>query len=280
MIQNIEEVKSRIEIPLKQVKTYEIKKGDTIWDIAMKHEIDTREIERLNPNINIDNIQIGQAINLTFPRSVLNVRIIKEHQYEEKIPYETTYEESSELYEDDVKVKIRGKEGKKEVISEIVYINGIEENRQIINEKILEEPKTEVFLKGTKERPETLAYGNFMPPSRGKLTSRFGPRWGRTHTGIDIGVPIGTPNKAADGGKVIFAGWKGSYGELVIIDHENGYQTYYGHNSVIKVKEGELVYRGQVIALSGATGRVTGPNLHFEVRKNGQPVDPLKFIKY
>jgi len=244
----------------------------------MKYGIDKNEISKLNPDVDIDRIQIGQAINLTVPKSVLNVRTVKETQYEAEIPFERSYEESSSLYKGDIKVKVRGKEGKKEVLSEMVYVNGIEESKNIVKEKVLEEPTTEILLKGTKERPKTLAYGKFTQPTRGILTSRFGPRWNSTHRGIDIGVPTGTQNVAADGGKVVFAGWKGTYGNLVIIDHENGYKTYYAHNSALKVKAGQRVSRGQVIALSGATGRVTGPHLHFEVLKNGKVVNPLSYI--
>lgn len=279
-IKSIDELNKLIDSENEEVKTYEIKEGDTIWDVSKKYDISIQDISRLNPDINVDSIKIGQIVNFTVPRSVLNVTFAKKTKYEDKIPYEKEYEESNNLYKGDSKVKIKGNDGKKEVLVEIVYINGIEEKRNIIEEKILEEPKTEVLLKGTKDRPKTLAYGEFTEPTRGYLTSRFGARWGSTHRGIDIGVSKGTANKAADGGKVIFSGWKGNYGNLVIIDHENGYQTYYAHNSVLKVKKGQRVYRGQVIALSGATGRVTGPHLHFEVRKNGKPVNPLSFVTY
>lgn len=279
-IKTIDEINKLIDSENEEVKTYVIKEGDTVWDITKKYDISIPEISRLNPDINVDNIKIGQVVNFTVPRSVLNVMFAKKYKYEDKIPYEKEYEESNNLYKGESKIKVKGNDGKKEVLVEIVYINGIEEKRNIIEEKILEEPKTAVLLKGTKDRPKTLAFGKFTEPTRGYLTSRFGARWGSTHRGIDIGVSKGTANKAADGGKVIFSGWKGNYGNLVIIDHENGYQTYYAHNSVLKVKKGQRVYRGQVIALSGATGRVTGPHLHFEVRKNGKPVNPLSFVTY
>lgn len=87
------------------------------------------------------------------------------------------------------------------------------------------------------------------------------------------------PIKASDGGKVTFAGEKGTYGKLIIIEHGNGYTTYYGHASSINVVVGDKVSKGQTIGKVGTTGRVTGPNLHFEVRKNGVPLDPQKFLK-
>ncbi len=157
-------------------------------------------------------------------------------------------------------------------------INGILEETNIVEEQVLEEPKTEIVLRGTKERPRTVATGVFSLPNRGGISSRFGSRWGGTHTGIDIAAPRGTPNKAADGGVVIFAGWSGNYGKLVIIDHENGFTTYYAHNDTITVKKGQRVAKGDVIGTVGSTGRATGSHLHFEVRKNGVPVDPLKYL--
>lgn len=117
-------------------------------------------------------------------------------------------------------------------------------------------------------------------PVTGVLTSRYGYRWGRTHTGIDIGVPTGTPVKAAASGTVTFAGWKGSLGNLVVISHGNGVQTYYGHNSRIVVKAGQKISQGEVVAKAGSTGRSTGPHVHFEVRVNGSSYNPLGYVSY
>ena len=117
-------------------------------------------------------------------------------------------------------------------------------------------------------------------PVSGVLTSRYGYRWGRTHTGIDIGVPTGTGVKAAASGTVTFAGWKGSLGNLVVISHGNGVQTYYGHNSRIVVKAGQKVSQGEVVAKAGSTGRSTGPHVHFEVRVNGLSYNPLGYVSY
>src|SRR5690606_14471224 len=111
-----------------------------------------------------------------------------------------------------------------------------------------------------------------------KLTSRYGMRNGRMYYGLDIAASVGTPIRAADGGKVTYAGWKGSYGYLVEINHENGYVTRYAHCSSINVKVGQRVYKGQVIARVGNTGRSTGPHLHFEVLKNGRHVNPAGYI--
>ena len=121
---------------------------------------------------------------------------------------------------------------------------------------------------------------SFVKPVSGILTSRFGARWGRTHTGIDVGAPSGTSIKAAAGGTVIFSGWKGTLGKLVVISHGNGIQTYYGHCSSLLVSSGQKVSAGQLVAKVGSTGRSTGPHLHFEIRVNGSAINPQRYIGY
>ena len=115
-------------------------------------------------------------------------------------------------------------------------------------------------------------------PVNGPITSPFGPRWGSFHPGIDIGVPTGTPIHAAAAGKVIYCGWEQGYGNLVVLDNGNNLATAYAHQSAIAVTCGEDVAQGQVIGYTGCTGLCTGPHLHFEVRINGNPVDPLGYL--
>jgi murein DD-endopeptidase MepM/ murein hydrolase activator NlpD len=115
-------------------------------------------------------------------------------------------------------------------------------------------------------------------PVAGPVTSGFGWRWGRMHEGIDIAVGTGTPVHAADAGTVIYAGWMGGYGNLIVIDHGNGLSTAYAHNSSLIVGQGASVGKGFVVALSGNTGNSTGPHVHFEVRVNGSAVDPMGYL--
>ena len=115
-------------------------------------------------------------------------------------------------------------------------------------------------------------------PVSGPVTSGFGMRWGRMHTGIDIAVPTGTPVHAAAAGTVVYAGWMSGYGYLVAIDHGGALATAYAHNSSLAVTVGQRVTQGQVVSLSGSTGHSTGPHVHFEVRVNGAPVDPLQYL--
>jgi len=121
---------------------------------------------------------------------------------------------------------------------------------------------------------------SLVKPVSGIVTSRFGARWGSTHTGTDIGAPTGTPIKAVAGGTVIFSGWKGTLGKFIVVEHGNGIQSYYAHCSTLLVSKGDTVTAGQQIAKVGNTGRSTGPHLHFEIRKNGAAVNPQSYIGF
>jgi murein DD-endopeptidase MepM/ murein hydrolase activator NlpD len=116
-------------------------------------------------------------------------------------------------------------------------------------------------------------------PVDGPLSSPFGRRDGRPHDGIDLAVAAGTPVHAACDGTVAYVGERlRGYGRLVLVQHAGPLVTVYAHNRALLVREGEAVTRGQTIALSGATGRVTAPHLHFEVRQDNRPEDPLKYL--
>ncbi len=129
-----------------------------------------------------------------------------------------------------------------------------------------------------------LGTGQMSYPSDGEITSGFGWRmhpilgYQRFHSGVDFGADYGSVIRAADRGVVIFAGWYGGYGNAVIIDHGNTTTTLYGHTSELYVSEGQAIERGQPIAAVGSTGLSTGPHLHFEVRQNGEPVDPMSYF--
>jgi murein DD-endopeptidase MepM/ murein hydrolase activator NlpD len=120
-----------------------------------------------------------------------------------------------------------------------------------------------------------------MRPVPGRIASRFGPRYhpilhySRMHTGVDFSGGTGTPVRAASTGEVFSASWRGGYGQCIILLHGGGMSTLYGHLSRIYVRPGQGVKRGQVIGAIGSTGLSTGPHLHFELRRNGAPVNPL-----
>lgn len=124
----------------------------------------------------------------------------------------------------------------------------------------------------------TPSAAGFTWPTSGRITSGFGPRWGRMHQGLDIGAPTGRPITAAMSGKVIVAGYSGGYGNLVVIDHGGGLSTAYAHQSRIAVGVGDPVTQGGLVGHVGSTGHSTGPHLHFEVRVNGVARDPLPYL--
>jgi murein DD-endopeptidase MepM/ murein hydrolase activator NlpD len=120
--------------------------------------------------------------------------------------------------------------------------------------------------------------GDLEWPLRGVLYSRFGRRGKESHDGIDLAAPAGTPIKTAQAGTVLYAGEQKGYGLIAIVEHPNGLTTLYAHNRDLRVATGQRVREGQVIATVGESGRTTGPHLHFEVRKDGVPVDPLDHL--
>ena len=190
--------------------------------------------------------------------------------------------EDSSLYVGDSRIITQGVEGEEQVNATVTYVNGQESGRTINSTTTLREPTTTVKAVGTKEKPKTASTGRYQWPIRGRISSYFGGRYifgsYSYHSGIDIVASYGAAICAADGGTVTYAGYKGSYGNLVIITHDNGTQTYYGHNSSLTVSVGQKVYKGQQIARAGSTGRSTGPHCHFEVRVNGTSVNPLSYL--
>lgn len=162
----------------------------------------------------------------------------------------------------------------------IAVFNGLENPNIIRVGQLLTIPPTGGAVSEVLARAHALEHRRVLDlwPVQGPVSSRFGPRDGRMHEGIDIAVPHGTPVKAVAAGRVTYADWAGSYGILVTIDHGGGIETRYAHNSRVLVKPGDYVQAGQVVARSGSTGRSTGPHVHFELRVDGQAVDPWPWL--
>lgn len=156
----------------------------------------------------------------------------------------------------------------------------------LIQQKIAEARAREEAQAKTNSRKNVLVRGTglFAFPSDAPTSSPFGWRvhpilgYRRFHAGLDFAASYGSTIRAADSGTVIFAGWYGGYGKAVIIDHGGGITTLYGHSSELYVTEGQTVQKGQAIAAVGSTGLSTGPHLHFEVRRNGTPVNPADYL--
>jgi murein DD-endopeptidase MepM/ murein hydrolase activator NlpD len=158
--------------------------------------------------------------------------------------------------------------------STLAEIDALEEQSAVLAERIRQAQQQSSSV------PVVVSSGSGVLgwPVSGPVTSGFGLRWGRMHEGIDIAVAEGTPVRAAGAGTVIYAGWMGGYGNLVVVDHGNGLSTAYAHNSSLGVGVGQSVTAGQVVSYSGNTGNSTGPHVHFEVRVNGSAVDPLGYL--
>ncbi len=259
---------------------YTVKNGECFWTIAQKFELSVEELAQANPKIKPEAIQIGQTINLVTAKPFFTVVSVEKAVVSEKIPYDFVYEKTDTLYEGEEKIKIQGVYGVKETNTKVTRENGKEVQVETLDSEIKEQPKKQTVLIGTKAIPSSLGTGALDSPTRGTVTSPFGRRWGRMHTGVDIANSRGTAIAAADGGIVSFAGWKGDYGLAVIISHGENRTTLYGHCQEILVKKGDKVDKGQIIAKMGDTGRTTGVHLHFEVRVNNVPQNPNKYIDY
>ncbi|MCI5898611.1 MAG: peptidoglycan DD-metalloendopeptidase family protein [Firmicutes bacterium] len=257
---------------------YVVAQGETFSEIAQKNSLTQSQLKESNPGVDPNKLMVGQELVLNKVCPLTTVISTEVAAITEAIPYEISYEDTSALYKGETSVKLQGVDGQKNITAEISRVNGQETERTVLSEKIVSEPVNQIVLRGTKDKPLYVGSGTYVYPTRGRLSSGFGARWGRTHNGIDLATSTGTPIVAADGGKVTFAGRKGSFGNLVIINHGSGYETYYAHCSKLLVKAGDKVYQGQHIANVGSTGRSTGPHCHFEIRVNGKPRNPLNYL--
>jgi murein DD-endopeptidase MepM/ murein hydrolase activator NlpD len=259
---------------------YTVVKGDTFVNIAKSLDMTMDELEALNPDVTPSSIFVGQQLVIQQSVPFLSVYTLDTETYEETIESPVEYTETDSMYVGETKVSVQGEDGVAQVTADVTYINGYETQRDVTDTVTLVEATTTQVLKGTKEKPKTASTGTYKYPVSGyTITSRYGYRSGEFHTGVDLAVPYGTAVKAADGGTVTFAGRQGNYGNLVIITHDDGSQTYYAHNSSILVSVGDKVYQGQQIAKAGSTGRSTGNHCHFEIRINGSTVNPFNYLK-
>lgn len=228
---------------------YTLKEGDTFWNVMARTSMNIDTLMTVNSLSNPDDILPGKELFIP------NMRGIVYH-----INSGETLKEIAERYE-------------------------VAEEYILKTNRISSLSKEYIFIPcGEVDRGERFAFignGFIKPLSSIKVTSAFGKRMDPFrhvqdfHSGVDLKCTIGTPVKAAKKGVVIFAGYSGNYGKLVIIQHSSGYKTYYAHLQTILVNRNKRVKAGEIIAKSGNTGRSTGPHLHFEIRKNNKPVNPL-----
>lgn len=208
----------------------------------------------------------------------LDVTSTRAVTYTESIPYETITRENDALDQTYCETIQQGAAGEAIVTAEIQTVDGQEHGRTILARTVLSNATDEIIEVGT--RNIGIGTGEFaLPMTTYTFTSGFKWRWGKLHAGVDLAANEGTPIYAADNGKVIVAEDSGNgYGQYIILDHQNGYKTLYGHNSSLLVSPGDIVAKGDKIALSGNTGNSTGPHLHFEIHVGDEKVDPQQYL--
>lgn len=254
--------------------------GDTLHSIAKKYDVWEDQLLADNKGINSKKLEVGSNIIVKQQAPVLTYEVVEKITYDKVIEHKVEEQKSADIYEGMTETQQAGSDGLSEITARVTLQNGKKVEEKNLVTTVKEEPVTEVVLVGTKERPPTVGSGKYIWPLKDSFTqtSGFGSRWGRQHKGIDLAVSVGTTVYAADGGTVVEAQYSGSYGNVVMIDHQNGQETRYAHNSKLLVKKGDKVYQGQPIAKSGNTGRSTGPHVHFEIRFNGEPRNPLNYL--
>lgn len=263
-------------------KEYTIVSGDTLSEIAIKVNIPMDQIVAMNSDklesINTP-IRVGDKLIITVPEPELSVERVETKYYEEIYDADTIYIDNDNWFTTQTVVLQQPHAGFRKIAVEEHYVNDKVVERVILKQEIVKEATALMVERGTKIPPTYI-----KPLTGGRISSYFGKRKAPTkgastyHKGVDWATPTGTAVVASCGGTVSKAGWASGYGYVVYIDHSDGRQTRYAHNSKVLVKVGQQVKQGEKIALSGSTGVSSGPHVHFEILINGKQVDPLKYI--
>lgn len=277
-IKEKEEVLKYIMTGGEDIKTHTLKEDENFWNLGERYNLSMEELEKMNPDKDGRKLQVGDQIIIRTRKPIVTVITTEEVESIERVDYEVEVKEDPDMYDNEEEIEVEGIKGKNKIITRQIKYNGKIKEEKVINEEVLREVVNQVLVQGSKETPKTVATGSFLMPTRGRISSRYGQRWGRMHQGLDIAKPYGADIKAADGGTVSFSGPKGTYGNMIEIDHRNGYKTRYAHCSELLFTAGQKVAKDQVIAKVGNTGRSTGPHLHFEIIKNGVHQNPSKYV--
>lgn len=290
VIKDAEYLKGKLSSNKSENRYYTVAEGDTIIDIAKKNDVSTSQLYALNPKLT-ETLQIGQELLVSKAVEFIRVQTTKTEYKEAEIPYDTVTINTSSLYVGDKKTVTKGENGVERITELVTYIDGVKVESKEVSRTTIKEAVSEKIQVGTKKQTSSssssgLSKGKLRWPTIGanQVSSPYGRRdfgdgW---HGGIDIVRPGGSSGctvVAAEAGVVTFAGWYGSGGYTVIIDHGKGLTTMYNHmQNTLKVKAGQRVSRGQPIGNIGATGYVTGAHLHFEVKVNGKNVNPALYL--
>lgn len=276
---NFEAAKKLVLLGTNKILQYTVKDGDTLWDIARAVQLDQDQILSTNPGMDPENLSLDQVLYLSKEAPLITVLATREVTLDEKTPYPVDVKYDDQMLLGEKSIVSEGVPGERTVTYRITRENGLETNREVLDQIVRSEPKTEVVVKG--EITMVASRGSSVRlawPSEGGVVSSFGMRWGSMHSGVDLGAGYGTDIVAVAGGTVITAGWGGGYGNEVEISHGGGLVTKYAHLSRIYVDVGDSVDRGETVGLVGSTGNSTGPHLHFETIVGGDPQDPLDFL--
>lgn len=253
-------------------------KSEGLDSFCDRNGITEERLGMLNPTLDLKKLEDQQSLLIKGALPFLSVAHGRRFTYEAEVPYEVSYKDNTSLYKGEERVKVKGVPGTAVITAEQMFQDGQIVGVNEIGQEIVQEPVMQIVEKGTKVK---YALGTFIKPLKSyRITSPYGNRSGGFHQGIDLAAPKNTKIFASDGGKVIFSGWSGTYGQLVIIQHNSTYMTYYAHCNKLLVKEGQMVAQGDNIALVGTTGRSTGNHLHFEIHVNKSTINPKKMVKF
>lgn len=265
---------------------YVLAKGDTIDEVVKKFNMTKQEFAELNQEKS--QLVPGDIVDVFVEKPLLDIKVVQTIKETEEVPFESIKIESTSYPYGTSFYKQRGKNGLAEVTYNVTYIQDEEVSRLAVSSKIIKKPVNEYVVIGKRRNnyfydysltDDTLGDVNFIWPiesNKGYISCYFSGS--NRHRGIDICAKAGTGILASNSGVIVSAGWEGTYGKSVVIQHENGLFTRYAHNSEIFVKIGQRVEQGEVIAAMGRTGNASGDHLHFEILKNGVQVDPLPHI--
>lgn len=267
---------------LNSVKNYYYKKAglNSVSKISVENKISYEPVKvkigSLYENSEIVNEVVEYNNKLKMP--LIAVKVVGKTTKNQVIYPTTIMRSSSKLVSGVNKVESSGIDGIRKITNEVISINNNIVSQRVIKAEITKLVQNKEVLVGS-NKPTILQYASINSPSRGSISSGFGTRWGKMHKGIDIAASFGATINAALDGTVTYSAWEDGYGNVIKIDHYGGIETTYAHCSVINVKRGEVVKKGMKIGEVGSTGHSTGPHLHFEVRENGEPINPEKYIK-
>lgn len=281
-VMSTEKFYDAVNTPYSAADTYKSSAGDTFEKIAEKFNMDYSELITLNYEIYSKGgkIPAGTAITVKVPRYRLETQYYHFETYTQTIEHGIIQKADSGHYIGFSSVSSEGEDGLETVTVKVVIKDKNVTDKIITDRKTLKEPVDEVITIGTKSTGNVSYLTKYLWPTKETgffISAYYGDD--RNHKGLDIATPVGTEIFAADEGTVTNAGYdEKGYGYYVIITHKDGYKTLYGHCSVLLVSSGDAVDRGDLIAYSGNTGNTTGPHLHFEVRYNGDRIDPAPFL--